>query len=130
MSKKVIKIKKLKQNPINLKTRNSNKPKVFSERCKEEESYIFSNTQKFRNVNNSLQKDINSGRKNNSNSMLIDINLNINSDNNNLIINNNIETKTNKENNKLLSSIGKYLYKGEKREVAINDLGKNGDDFI
>ena len=123
-------IKKSKQNPINLKTRNSNKPKVFSERCTEEESNRFSNTQKFKNVNNSLQKDINSGRKNNSNSMLIDINLNINSDNNNLNINNNIETKTNKEHNKLLSSIGKHLYKGEKREIAINDIGKNGDEYL
>ena len=62
--------------------------------------------------------------------MLIDINLNINSDNNNLNINNNIETKTNKEHNKLLSSIGKHLYKGEKREIALNDIGKNGDEYL
>ena len=123
--------KKSKQHPINLKTRNSNKQKVFSEKCSEEESNRFSNTQKLRRLNNSLQKDINSGKKNNSNSMLIDINYNINSDNNNLNINNNNkDKKISKDHNKLLSSIGKYLYKGEKREIAIHDLGRNDDEYI
>ena len=120
--------KKLKQNPIDLKTRNINKPKIFSEKCTEEESNKLSNTQKFRNLNNSIQKDINSRKKNNSNSMLIDINFNINSDNNNSNINN-IDTKTNKEHNKLFS-IGKHLNKGEKREISINDPGRNGDEYL
>ena len=130
------KSKKTKQNNVDGKTRNTNKPKVFYEKYIVEESNKLSNTQKLKNPPNaSLQKESLSGKRNNSNSMLIDINYNINTDsnclnannNNNNISNNNSnnnDKKQKKDDNKLLLSIDKHLYKGQKRAISINDIGK------
>ena len=124
------KSKKTKQNNVDAKTRNTNKPKVFYEKYIVEELNKFSNTQKLKNPPNaSLQKENLSGKRNNSNSMLIDINYSINTDSNCLNSNNNNncsnnDKKTKKDDNKLLLSIDKHLYKGQKRDISLNDIGR------
>ena len=113
------KIKKNKQNNNELKTRNNNKQKVLSEKIVPEESNKFSKTQKLKNINNSLPKEINTIAKNKSNSELLDINININNENN--CLNNEYDKKEKKEDNKLLSSIdNNNINKGKKRGASMN----------
>ncbi len=125
---------KNKQNKFDFsKLRNTNKPKMTNERYQaEENNNKFSKTLKNKNLNGSLQKESISVKKNNSNNMLIDINYNINGDTNlsNLsnIKNNNNDKKTQREDNKLILSSGKHLYKVQKKAISKNEDGITNDD--
>jgi hypothetical protein len=103
------------QNNIDLRTRNINKPKVFSEKSTEEEINAFNNTQKIKKINNSSQNHIKTGKKNNSNSMLIDINYKINPD---------IDSLYKKENkaNKIICSTSKNSNKREIMVASLEDI--------
>ena len=85
--------KKNKQHNVDLKTRNIQKHKVFSEKGTEEDTNKFSNIQKFKNLNSFSQKNINQTKRNNSNSMFIDINYKIDTENNILNIDNRMNKK-------------------------------------
>ena len=103
------------QNNIDLKTRDINKPKVFSEKSTEEENNAFNNTQKKKKINNSSQNHNKTGKKNNSNSMLIDINYKINED---------IDSLNKKENkaNKIICPTSKNSNKREKMVATLDDI--------
>ena len=111
--------KQNKQNKIS-NVRNSFKPKISYEKSVREETNKFSNTQKLKNLNNTLQNENISGKKNNSNSMLIDIKYIINDDNNNNL---------NKD-KKLLSSNNNHLYKGQKSPISVNDFGSDDSENL
>ena len=115
------KTKQNKQNKNYNNTRNAPKSKINYEKSVGEETNKFSNTQKLKNLNSSLPKENIPEKKNNSNSMLIDINLSI------LNTDYNISDKKDKmEDNKLLTTNNRNLYKRQKGGISINNFGSNG----
>ena len=105
--------KKIIQNEVDLKTRNINKVKVFSEKNIKEDIDNFNNTNKLKKINNSLQNHIKTRKKNNSNSMLIDINYKMGTDNNNF------NRKENKDDN---CYTRKNLNKKEIKVASLDDI--------
>ncbi len=130
-----IKLPKNKQNNADsTKYRNSCKPKVvFDKHIVEETKNKFSKTSRNKFLNGSLPKGRISRKKINSNKMLIDTNNNNNNNmsietnylNTNTNMNDNNFNKTKREENHLLLSIGKHLYKGQNRVLAMNESGRS-----
>ena len=117
--------KKNKQHNIDLKTRNIQKHKVFSEKGTEEDTNKFSNIQKFKNLNSFSQKNINQTKRNNSNSMFIDINYKIDTENNILNIDNRMNKKEKKEENNQICSARKNSNKKEIMVASLDDIENN-----
>ena len=117
--------KKNKQHNIDLKTRNIQKHKVFSEKGTEEDTNKFSNIQKFKNLNSFSQKNINQAKRNNSNSMFIDINYKIDTENNILNIDNRMNKKEKKEENNKIYSTSKNSNKKEIMVASLDDIENN-----
>ena len=117
--------KKNKQHNIDLKTRNIQKHKVFSEKGTEEDTNKFSNIQKFKNLNSFSQKNINQAKRNNSNSMFIDINYKIDTENNILNIDNRMNKKEKKEENNKICSTSKNSNKKEIMVASLDDIENN-----
>ena len=117
--------KKNKQHNVDLKTRNIQKHKVFSEKGTEEDTNKFSNIQKFKNLNSFSQKNINQTKRNNSNSMFIDINYKIDTENNTLNIDNRMNKKEKKEENNKICSTSKNSNKKEIMVASLDDIENN-----
>ena len=117
--------KKNKQHNVDLKTRNIQKHKVFSEKGTEEDTNKFSNIQKFKNLNSFSQKNINQAKRNNSNSMFIDINYKIDTENNILNIDNRMNKKEKKEENNKIYSTSKNSNKKEIMVASLDDIENN-----
>ena len=117
--------KKNKQHNVDLKTRNIQKHKVFSEKGTEEDTNKFSNIQKFKNLNSFSQKNINQAKRNNSNSMFIDINYKIDTENNILNIDNRMNKKEKKEENNQICSTRKNSNKKEIMVASLDDIENN-----
>ena len=117
--------KKNKQHNVDLKTRNIQKHKVFSEKGTEEDTNKFSNIQKFKNLNSFSQKNINQAKRNNSNSMFIDINYKIDTENNILNIDNRMNKKEKKEENNKICSTSKNSNKKEIMVASLDDIENN-----
>ena len=117
--------KKNKQHNVDLKTRNIQKHKVFSEKGTEEDTNKFSNIQKFKNLNSFSQKNINQTKRNNSNSMFIDINYKIDTENNILNIDNRMNKKEKKEENNKICSTSKNSNKKEIMVASLDDIENN-----
>ena len=117
--------KKNKQHNVDLKTRNIQKHKVFSEKGTEEDTNKFSNIQKFKNLNSFSQKNINQAKRNNSNSMFIDINHKIDTENNILNIDNRMNKKEKKEENNKICSTSKNSNKKEIMVASLDDIENN-----
>ena len=117
--------KKNKQHNVDLKTRNIQKHKVFSEKGTEEDTNKFSNIQKFKNLNSFSQKNINQAKRNNSNSMFIDINYKIDTENNILNIDNRMNKKEKKEENNKICSTSKNSNKKEITVASLDDIENN-----
>ena len=117
--------KKNKQQNVDLKTRNIQKHKVFSEKGTEEDTNKFSNIQKFKNLNSFSQKNINQAKRNNSNSMFIDINYKIDTENNILNIDNRMNKKEKKEENNKICSTSKNSNKKEIMVASLDDIENN-----
>ena len=117
--------KKNKQHNVDLKTRNIQKHKVFSEKGTEEDTNKFSNIQKFKNLNSFSQKNINQAKRNNSNSMFIDINHKIDTENNILNIDNRMNKKEKKEENNQICSARKNSNKKEIMVASLDDIENN-----
>ena len=129
-----IKLPKNKQNNADsTKYRNSCKPKVvFDKHIVEETKNKFSKTSRNKFLNGSLPKGRISKKKINSNKMLIDTGNNYNNMsietnylNTNTNMNDNNFNKTKREENHLLLSLGKHLYKGQNRVLAMNESGRS-----